>query len=318
MARARLAEQLWRASDSDPVLLGTLRREWQGVGDVRDALWWHAHPLTDTPAGAPDPQAELRALQAAVYSREGSARGTADQERLQELMQERAGQARALADLLDRLAGAPAERDDLADLFGAPGGDRHPEPRTGSAGPAASPPHRQAIMLVGAGILLGVVGTLGVQAAVESPSSAPAPPLSFTAESAAPVAAPGDPVEDPAADPAFQIFSRPPAHLDHPLPFLGPDVIVDSIRPIDSFYSFDTYAARTTAGEYCLYVHGTARGITGGGCTTGRELLAHGSRSGITLKARAGDPDYPRYIDVTLSWLRDGSFQTDVAEADHP
>ena len=54
---------------TDPQFESRLRSVYQGRHDVLDALWWAAHPLTPSPRGIPDPAAELRGLQNAVFSR---------------------------------------------------------------------------------------------------------------------------------------------------------------------------------------------------------------------------------------------------------
>jgi len=82
-AGRRRAGQLREAARADAALHAVLRRTYPGRHDVLDALWWRAHPLSETPAGRGDPAAELPALQAAVYSRARSAESaSADGQRL--------------------------------------------------------------------------------------------------------------------------------------------------------------------------------------------------------------------------------------------
>ncbi|MDY7555508.1 hypothetical protein [Cryobacterium sp. 10C3] len=76
----RRAGRLREAAQADAALHEVLRRGYPGRHDVLDALWWRAHPLTETPAGRPDPAAELPELQAAVYSRARSPESASEDE----------------------------------------------------------------------------------------------------------------------------------------------------------------------------------------------------------------------------------------------
>ncbi|TFB53385.1 hypothetical protein, partial [Cryobacterium tagatosivorans] len=67
MTQEILAQRLWTAAQKDSDLRTRLRTTYRGRVDVCDALWWRANPLSPTPAGRPDPAAELIDLKAAVY-----------------------------------------------------------------------------------------------------------------------------------------------------------------------------------------------------------------------------------------------------------
>jgi len=67
VTREILAQRLWTAAQNDSDLRTRLRSSYRGRFDVFDALWWRANPLSPTPAGRPDPAAELIDLKAAVY-----------------------------------------------------------------------------------------------------------------------------------------------------------------------------------------------------------------------------------------------------------
>lgn len=117
MKRAILAEKLWIAAQTDAGLIAELREAYRGRLDAQDALWWRANPLTPTPAGRPDPGAEVTALQAAIYSRTPSAEGpvefvdpttgesvraTESEHRLRTLTHQLAQDAAAVDAVLDR------------------------------------------------------------------------------------------------------------------------------------------------------------------------------------------------------------------------
>ncbi len=69
MTLKTVAGRLESAAETDPGLLIALRAAYRGRHDVRDALWWRAHPLSLTPGGRPDPLVGLGAERAAVESR---------------------------------------------------------------------------------------------------------------------------------------------------------------------------------------------------------------------------------------------------------
>jgi hypothetical protein len=75
--RAEVAQRLWTDARADAHLLGRLRAAYRGHGEVVDALWWRANPLTHTPDCRPDPASELAPLVERVYSRpvDSDARG---------------------------------------------------------------------------------------------------------------------------------------------------------------------------------------------------------------------------------------------------
>jgi len=54
-----VADRLESAAESDPGLLIALRAAYRGRHDVQDALWWRAHPLSESPGGHSDPLADL-------------------------------------------------------------------------------------------------------------------------------------------------------------------------------------------------------------------------------------------------------------------
>ncbi|MFD3443687.1 hypothetical protein ACFDTO_03680 [Microbacteriaceae bacterium 4G12] len=67
----RAAADLLARIERDPEAGARAARAYRGRHDLRDALWWAAHPGTTSPSGAPDPALELRRLRSAAFSREG-------------------------------------------------------------------------------------------------------------------------------------------------------------------------------------------------------------------------------------------------------
>ena len=105
-ARRHRAGHLREAAQADAALHAVLRRDYPGRHDVLDALWWRAHPLMESPAGRPDPAAELPSLQAAVYSRARSAESASDDDERLAALQRTLG--RDTADLDELLEQYPA------------------------------------------------------------------------------------------------------------------------------------------------------------------------------------------------------------------
>lgn len=86
---------------SDPAYERALRRSYRGRHDVLDALWWAAHPLTES-AGLADPAVEVKELQRAAFARTSDpVLASENLRRLQEAQNHVAEDARLLADALD-------------------------------------------------------------------------------------------------------------------------------------------------------------------------------------------------------------------------
>jgi hypothetical protein len=67
----RAAADLLARMERDPGHAVRAQAAYRGRHDVRDALWWAAHPGTTAPSGAADPTLELQRLRSAAFSREG-------------------------------------------------------------------------------------------------------------------------------------------------------------------------------------------------------------------------------------------------------
>ena len=67
----RAAAELLARIERDSAAAAAAERAYRGGHDLRDALWWAAHPGATAPSGLPDPAIELRRLRSAAFSREG-------------------------------------------------------------------------------------------------------------------------------------------------------------------------------------------------------------------------------------------------------
>jgi hypothetical protein len=184
---------------------------------------------------------------------------------------------------------------------------------------------RASLALLAAGTGLGILGTLGVQSLATTDAGRNAPLASVDvegAQSTLPFARPtDDPIDVPGTsgiDTVFQIFTQPPLFLSQPLPALGSDIVPESVREISTFHSYATYAAMNFDGDYCLIIHGFADDISASGCSRASQVRASGQRVDTTIQSVPGDAASSAFIEVRLSWLPDGTFQTDVAASDRP
>lgn len=237
------AEQVWAAAHTDAALLAALRLAYPH-GDVLDALWWRAHPLTPTPDGLPDPAAALSALQAAVYSRPAASAPPIDRDdvdRLRALERQLAAYDRALDVVLDsaldaaRVGSALAEPDN-GFLTSVTAAVTTPEA-------AAASPYRRGrrAALLAAAVLLGVGVTIGVQAVASPPgqiSVAPSPSPTVDREN------------------LLHVFSYP---SEYPVIDLGPTYRSDSVRNHTTSdpdaVGFGIYFAQRASDQlYCLVV----------------------------------------------------------------
>lgn len=92
-------ERVLERAHDDPRFEAALRDAYCGRHDVLDALWWAAHPLTESPRGVLDPAAGLTGLQRAAYARVSDPTDAREsQQRLQEAQLLLAEDARNLTD----------------------------------------------------------------------------------------------------------------------------------------------------------------------------------------------------------------------------
>jgi hypothetical protein len=84
---------------ADPALLAEARRRFAGRGDLRDHLWWLAHPGEPTPEGLADPAAAVAEARLDLYRRHGGDRHAAVAEAAA-VEQDRALARRAVAETL--------------------------------------------------------------------------------------------------------------------------------------------------------------------------------------------------------------------------
>ena len=215
-----------------------------------------------------DSDEELARLEAAVYSRAGSAesvvdfvdpvtgdtvRATPSQFRLRTLRAERAEQSAGL--------GARVAAPEAA-----------PEAAQGSTGLA--PRRRFVVPLVAAAAFAAGIATV----------------LLVTSSPLVPVAAPGTPVASAGSEPLL-VFDFPTRYPDVPVPDLGDRFVADSIRNVSGTspanQGFGVYLGRETAtGLYCLIVHADD-GATSASCGTVDDVAQRGLSVGTMVRVRA-------------------------------
>lgn len=321
---------LREAAQTDATLRADLRRTYPGRHDVLDALWWRAHPLTQSPAGRPDPAAELPLLQAAVYSRARSAESASDDdERLAALQRALEQDTADLDYLLEQhatLATAVTDAPANAPAHG-PGPGPGPLPPARVHNLPSSVPHKSVfrtlagtragtvlLLAVGAaGAAAGVIALLTLQAsglagATDAPGGiAPAAGVSATAEPSA------------SADTLLAVFDGPEFVPDETTPALGGEyTAVHSIfgPTLETGLPYSVFAARLRDDQYCLVLRNAD--LTGTSvCTTLEDL----TRSGLHLKATImGSLDtagpltaavtYDQLIDMSVDWTVAGGMSS--------
>lgn len=290
MTGAEAAEKLWTDSQSDADLLADLRAAYRGRFDVRDALWWRAHPLEPTPDGVPDPAGRLQELQAAAYSRASAAeplvefvdplthetvRATESARRLRALMSELDADAAALDAAIESVQNHTGRR---AFRLPAPGGASR---RT---------LWRAALVATAVGAIVGAgVTTAVVQPRAEAEAEAEADVLGI-----------------------FTDTSRRPASDD--LPDLGDRFDPASIRSVTPAAAAESgygmYVARNSDGHYCVVLQHPDRRIDAR-CADAEDIAAEGLRLDVTIvQAPFGPADEkrPNPIDASVVWAPDGDF----------
>lgn len=345
MDASKLAESLAAKSCTDAGLLTELRRAWRGTLDVRDALWWHAHPMTPTPEGQPDPASELGHLKTAVYSRAAAAepvlettdpstgetvRSTAPERALQAALRRQAQNADAMANLLEHF------RSGHAPVPAPP-----PEPDIEAAEPAGTvelpgrykgrglPPRRaRDILLLTAGVAAGVLGILAVQALGQRPMAPDAALIASASStpSPTPTTEAVDALIGDARDVGFDAASgwvMVPPDAAEPDPFwifdepatlrsaseaqdLGPDIVPSSIRTLASTGQYAVYVAQNRSDEYCLIVRDAGQTGWVSGCSDDDHIRSSGLWISVPV-ANAGASSGTTDFDAT--WGPDGSFR---------
>ncbi len=291
MTGAAAAEKLWTDSQSDADLLAELRAAYHGRFDVRDALWWRAHPLEPTPDGVPDPASRLADLQAAAYSRSSTleplvyfvdpltnetVRATGSARRLRVLMSELDEDAAALDEAIDSVQNRPGRR-----AFGLPA-----TPRWASRWTL----WRAALVASAVGAIVGA----GVTTAVMQPGAG--------ADAEASTGVLG----------IFTDTSRRPAADD--LPELGNRFDPNSIRSVTPATAAESgygmYVARNSDGHYCVILQ-HPDGLIDARCADAEDIAESGLRLDVTIvQAPFGPADEkrPNPIDASVVWAPDGDF----------
>ncbi|TFB85366.1 hypothetical protein E3O44_14410 [Cryobacterium algoricola] len=332
----RRAGHLREAAQADAALHAVLRRDYRGRHDVLDALWWRAHPLTESPSGRPDPAAALPDLQAAVYSRARSAESAPeDEERLAALKQALDQDTADLEALLEQhatpeaaalaktaqLLSARAEKGPLSapdrGTFSALAGtvagdateievDAGPE---AVAGPENAARRRlrglRAGALVLAGTAIGVLSLLALQAsglagATDAPGAATS--TAGVSETAGPTASAND---------LLAIFDGPEFVPDETAPALGGEytAVHSLFGPTPEYWMpYSVFAARLRDDQYCLILR--TADLTGTSvCTTLDELTQSGLHLNATVMGTLAPPGplsatdaYDQLTDVTVDW----------------
>lgn len=331
----RRAGRLREAAQADAALQEVLRGAYAGRHDVLDALWWRAHPLTDTPAGWPDPAAELPELQAAVYSRARSPESASeDEQRLAALQlalgldtadldallgQYPALEAGALAKtgpfLPARVRKVPLSDPDTRTFrtLAEGGADAAVGTAAGHGPEASAAPRRlrglRAGALVLAGAAVGVLALLVLQAsglAGATDASGGATPTAGASETAGPAASAGN---------LLGVFDQPEFVPDDTTPALGGEYtsVHSLFGPVlETGLPYSVFAARLRDDQYCLILRNAD--LTGtSACTTLDELAGSGLHLNATVMGSLGtagplpvSDTYDQLIDVSVDWTADG------------
>jgi hypothetical protein len=327
------AGNLREAAQADAALGAVLRRAYLGRHDVLDALWWRAHPLTETPAGRLDPAAELPTLQAAVYSRARSAESApGDEQRLAALQLALEQDAADLDELLEQYPApitaaetgpcpsARAEKKPLSvpdrgtfsALAGTGVGDAT-EIEIG-AGPESPAPQRLrgprgTALLLAAGAAAGVLALLALQAsglAGATDASGGTTPTAGATETAGPTASAGN---------LLGVFDQPEFVPDDTTPALGGEYtsVHSLFGPVlETGLPYSVFAARLRDDQYCLILRNAD--LTGtSACTTLDELTGSGLHLNATVVGARDSADpltasvtHDQLIDVSVDWTTDG------------
>ncbi len=265
------AHRLSIAAAADAALASALRDAYRGRHDVLDALWWRCHPLTQSPAGRPDPAAELPPLQAEVYSRIRPDSPTGDgEQRLRALTDRLRRDAADLDEVLLLFRDEPA-LPRVAPTFGtaalpvvedAPG-DLGPANR-GRPRTLGGPGLRRTLLLLAAGAIVGAIAVGAVSALVRQGGSA-----TRSADEVAASASPG----------LVRLFNQPPVP-DQTTIDLGRGFRPDSIRAmfVEKETSSSVYVARRGDDLYCVILR--TQGQQGARACVG---LAELARRGMDL-----------------------------------
>lgn len=225
-----------------------------------------------------DSDEELARLEAAVYSRAGSAesvvdfvdpvtgetvRATPSELRLRALRAERADQSAGL-DARDPSARLPDAESAGTESLAMPALPLDP----------TGPPRRRFVLplVAAAAFAAGIVTALIVTSAL------------------APINGPGALVASAGSAPLL-IFDFPTQHPDIPVPDLGDQFVPDSIRNVSGTslaeQGFGVYLGReTVTGLYCLIVH-PDEGVTGSSCATADEVAQRGLSVSTTVTVRS-------------------------------
>ncbi|HEU4807751.1 MAG TPA: hypothetical protein VFT01_05775 [Homoserinimonas sp.] len=246
------AQALDRCND-DPAFEAALRAAYHGRHDVLDALWWAAHPLTDSPRGVADPARGLLELQRAVFSRAaadspmvevtdpetGAMRRLRESEhRLQEAERTISGDAQHLTDVLGAVGLSPTPVTEVKyesagrepqpaviSIASSPAGPDNPQRDTNdsqavqeddNAPPAVTPDARRKFLLpalAGMGLLAAIL-LLPTLSELDAGADSESPPPSTTAPRiTTEIVTIG--ADGKVSDP-LEILERPLAESDHP------------------------------------------------------------------------------------------------------
>ncbi len=297
------AARLLAAASADPALSARLRAAYRGTDDALDALWWRAHPLTETPAGIPDPAIEWDALRRTAYSRGGSPADLA-------AVYEHEQRTRRSAVLLDEAMRAitPVNAAVLSDARPAvpPAMDamqvRAAEAGTAERVPPLSPPTKRrtpiAIAIVAAAIVLIGVG-FGLGHGVASPATPdPSPSHTFGPFSAG-----------QHGTSTLALLEEPQTPGDIPPLALADDIVASTVHLLPGIDSpaVTVYGALSKSQEICLILI-TSDLKTASTCATETTFVANGIRLRITTADEVvnhfgfATPAYYDYI-----WTSDGA-----------
>lgn len=292
-------ETAYDRARGDSAFLERFTLAYRGGDDPLDALWWHEHPESRAPSGAPPRAAELAELRRAVYAPGADRALAARYRRLQaRLEQERAAVRDALA-----AAEQPEGRSRATEA--APAASIEP-----TAGSRSVPRTRAGVVVALAATAAFAAGVLVAPAlgrgAAPAPSAAPTPSPTASAPLLSSASGSGS---------ALAIFGEPQRDVDRPAVGTDARLLPQTFHRLQAMptLGIDVYAAEDTYGDVCLVALSVEAHLTAS-CTPNAASRAAPLR--LTVRADRYRDVFTKtgeQVDLTVTWGFFNRFTTQEA-----